>query len=373
MHKEYYNRNISHSALTTKINQIKEVIKQIPNQILNIAATQHHGPKGKNGEIVTFLNDEHEEEHGIKQGNRYALIWIDALGIPHETGASSNMIGWQKYETAIWTHPKGDRRVIAASDSVFPQMKGWIMNTTNDKTRTVELDQLSIKTMTYIFTQRKFKTPIAIEAWQGKVTKTIPFKEVFKLKGKICTPRDKATWLKLHRRALFTTGHMQDGSTCRACSEKENQKHLAECDVINDEYWSNIIGLLHDLGSEDPEHIVTFLLFGRISDKEVVDQETADVLFIAWRCLYAAITKSRIEQKQIDLAKAYKRCIQILISRVKAHASFWERWVHKAIHATRPHLIPEKHRENLLFQQEIMGEWSISNTLLDEAKRIGLH
>ena len=39
---------------------------------------------------------------------------------------------------------------------------------------------------------------------------------------------------------------------------------------------------------------------GRISDKKVVDQQTADVLFIAWRCLYAAITKSRMEQKQIN-------------------------------------------------------------------------
>ena len=83
------------------------------------------------------------------------------------------MNGWQKYETAIWTHKKGDRRVIAASDSVFPQMKGWKIHTSGNKIELIELDKLSIRVMTYLYTQRKFTPPAAIDAWQSKVTKAL--------------------------------------------------------------------------------------------------------------------------------------------------------------------------------------------------------
>ena len=182
--------------------------------------------------------------------------------------------------------------------------------------------------------------------------------------------------MKLHRRALFTTGHINDGSTCQACSEKENQLHLATCQVITNEYWDEIAKLLNMMGAEDPDMSgdpVSFFLFGRTSDDDVICQETADILFIAWRCLYAAITQSRLERTPLNLSKAYERVIQLLTSRVKAHASGWERWTWKGRHTSRAHLIPQKYQDNLLFQQEMSGEWYICTTLRSEASRLQLH
>ena len=46
----------------------------------------------------------------------------------------------------------------------------------------------------------------------------------------------------------------------------------------------------------------------------------AGLMCIAWRCLYAEIVASRVDQRPIKLAHAYKRTVQMCISRLKAYA-----------------------------------------------------
>ena len=59
-------------------------------------------------------------------------------------------------------------------------------------------------------------------------------------------------------------------------------------------------------------------------DPTVVRPEQSGLMFIAWRCLYAEVVRSRIDERPIDLAAAYKRTIQVTITRLKAYEEKWK-------------------------------------------------
>ena len=86
--------------------------------------------------------------------------------------------------------------------------------------------------------------------------------------------------------------------------------------------------------------------------------------------LYAAIVNARMERKPLNLEKAHARAIQLLTSRATAHASFWELWIRKGRYTSQERIIPEKYRHNLLYEQEVTGEWYISPPMLREADRL---
>ena len=60
----------------------------------------------------------------------------------------------EEHKVALWRHSKKDIRVIGPEEAAFPQMEGCLLN--NEKIR---IDQLSIKTYTKAFTEKKFKPP----------------------------------------------------------------------------------------------------------------------------------------------------------------------------------------------------------------------
>jgi len=62
-----------------------------------------------------------------------------------------------------------------------------------------------------------------------------------------------------------------------------------------------------------------FLATGRVSDKKVANEEVIGVFSIAWRCLYAAITESRMESSEIDLDSAIRRAYCMIYNRLRAY------------------------------------------------------
>ena len=84
-------------------------------------------------------------------------------------------------------------------------------------------------------------------------------------------------------------------------------------------------------------------------------------------------SQNTIRTQAPNLDKAYERVIQLLASRAKAYARFWELWVRKGTHTTRERIIPQKHRSKLLYEQDVLGEWDISPILLSEAHKLSNH
>ena len=62
-----------------------------------------------------------------------------------------------------------------------------------------------------------------------------------------------------------------------------------------------------------------FIILGITETNGIVCKEGAAILAIAWRCLYAEITRARVEDTALDLNKALRRTRALLISRVKAY------------------------------------------------------
>ena len=71
---------------------------------------------------------------------------------------------------------------------------------------------------------------------------------------------------------------------------------------------------------------VKFWLTGLTTTGKLADNETAGIIFLAWRCLYAAVTKARVDDKPLNMEAAYARLILLIISRLKAQGQKWYRW-----------------------------------------------
>ena len=89
-------------------------------------------------------------------------------------------------------------------------------------------------------------------------------------------------------------------SSCRACAvAQENQLHLCECPVafVDRDFWRPILKVISDMGYPVPADVTAYLAVGRVTDDKCVGPQESEILFIAWRCLYAATVHARVENK----------------------------------------------------------------------------
>ena len=101
-----------------------------------------------------------------------------------------------------------------------------------------------------------------------------------------------------------------DSNACIACPVTENILHLAECPIIKQEFWNKTLETLERLGMPQPQHESAFLVLGRIDADTVIDKYLAGVMFLACRCLYAEITRARIEKGTPDLQVALREAAE---------------------------------------------------------------
>ena len=139
---------------------------------------------------------------------------------------------------------------------------------------------------------------------------------------------------------------------------------LCSCAVLREEFWKPIIDMLIQTGMQAPTHYPAFLATGALDSTRVISYYHSGAWFIAWRCIYAEIVGSRIEDRAIDTEKALTRAVAMIIGRLKAYGGFWREWVNKSHNQRRPKQIPPKHREKRLMRQEADGEYTIHAALL---------
>ena len=187
----------------------------------------------------------------------------------------------------------------------------------------------------------------------------------WKIKSFFSTPRDEVVFQKVRHRTLYVAAHDRAGDpSCRACGTSENILHLATCGVIVAEFWDEILKFLSDLGMERPRDRRAFLVTGALAANRVINRNLAGVLSLAWRCLYAARTKSRIDNKPLDLDSAVERTYAMTFTRLTAYGVKWRRWVRKNHHTDQKHVIPEKERDKKLITQDAKGAFTLNRELL---------
>ena len=89
---------------------------------------------------------------------------------------------------------------------------------------------------------------------------------------------------------------LDEDNTCRCCPARENIVHLVRCGNILIEIGCTV--------PTDYKELETFWLVGRLTDKKAVTPEQSGMMFIAWRCLYADIVRSRVDKVPISMLRA---------------------------------------------------------------------
>ena len=252
----------------------------------------------------------------------------------------------------------------------FPMTNGWTID--GEK---VCLDRLTIKTYTDILRLRKFKPPAAEKSWPPRLClepTNIPFKKVWKIKSFFATARDRLQWTKVWHRTLYTVGKdtSAESNQCVACSDTENILHLATCDIIKLEFWDTILETLARMGMATPEDEVAFLILGRLDAETVIDAQLSGIMFLAWRCLYAEITKARIEKANPDMKYvALERTGAMCVTRLMTYGATWHTWSSQRVHTSRGHLTALALREQRVFKMNGVGEYTIHEEILKLANK----
>ena len=115
--------------------------------------------------------------------------------------------------------------------------------------------------------------------------------------------------------------------------------------MIRFEFWWDIINLMRILKIKYSNTPI-FIILGITETNQIVCKEGAAILAIAWRCLYAEITRARVEDTNLDLSKALRRTFALIISRVKAYGEKWKLWYNKQRMQAHARIIDAKYRQN---------------------------
>ena len=83
-----------------------------------------------------------------------------------------------------------------------------------------------------------------------------------------------------------------------------------------------------------------------------------------WASLFQlSSTQELNESVPLDLEKALKRAIAMIIGRLKAYGKRWRDWVQAGRHHRQPRSIGRKHRNKKLLKQDEDGEYEIHSAL----------
>ena len=138
---------------------------------------------------------------------------------------------------------------------------------------------------------------------------------------------------------------------------------MATCSEICDSFWSEILSLMN---ATDIKYIKTdiFIILGVIGHNKVVCNEGAAILALAWRCLYAELVQSRIDDRRPNLEKALKRTVAMLIGRITAYGEKWRLWYLKQQHTTQSKKVPLQHRDFKLVTVDENAQYIINPALM---------
>ena len=312
----------------------------------------------KNGSLILTLG---------QPDGKFLKLTKDSVGKTHTAKKTYNK-AHNLVEVAWWSPKDADARVLGPRPTAYPLPEGWLF-----MGERIRLDRFSVNLRTRLIQHSKMRPPKAETTWPKYVehdNKPIPFNKIWKLRGFFTTPRDEFTWLRLKHRGLYVSGTNPSGDTsCRACPEKETMYHLATCPVLAYEFWDPLMSYMDDLNLKTPPMGTStdmFLILGCVRDGDkwvTIDSASAGLLAIAWRCLYAELTSSKIHGHPINLERALLRTFQLTISRLRAYGLRWKRCSAKNLNTSLKWIVPEPYRDRGLIKQTFDGALALNTKL----------
>lgn len=231
---------------------------------------------------------------------------------------------------------------------------------------------MSIKLMTRATTMTRWKPPAAEKKWENIFNMQINWSHIWGLSSPYTTPRDETTWLKLMHRTLWVAKYDSEVAD-KSCKHKncnciESMRHLAECQHICTEFWKPVEEILIKCGLQ-MENTLEFRILGLCYNKQKMNEELVGAVYMAWRCLYAEITRCKTtpDHPFIDCTYTFQKWLQLLISRLKAYGCRWKSWYRKQIHirTSKYRETPYNIRQLKLLSIANDGTFSINSILLN--------
>ena len=129
-----------------------------------------------------------------------------------------------------------------------------------------------------------------------------------------------------------------------------------------DSFWDEILATMRATGIPC-DRTNAFIILGIRANDQPVSPEGAGMLAIAWRCLYAEVTASRVEERGLDLNKALRRTLAMVISRVKAYGEKWNLWYRKTRLTSRHRKVAVRYQNYKLIKLTDEADYEVSQEL----------
>lgn len=365
---EYDSEAPDDATIRRKVDQILSVIRQIPDAIKQKLRDDHVYTSPEPNEVVAWVHNVEDEvvysRYIAGPPAQLQYVWLDCTGYPHDADKTIDLRDRKLYKVATWNDGKGDVRIGPPRNAAFPINTIWKLGD-----RELRLDALSIEASTQIRQENKMKPPASEEGWRMRLPgRALPFPTIWKLKPMYVSRRDTLTWMKLKHRNLYVANRDRTivNNACLCCgTHPESMGHLSTCIVIRRDFWDKIISLIENLGLDVPGDREAYILLGRQNDQKTMNREAAALIALGWRCLYAEITRARINNEQINLKRALKRTFAMIISRTRAYGEKWLKWFRRTCHSSKSKLIPRKHQKYKMIKISDTAEYTIAQELLD--------
>ena len=285
----------------------------------------------------------------ITDGTKAQRVWIDSRGRGH---AQQKWLEHRHFDIVKaytwdgkWAGPHGASTPLDTEWN-FGDIKNIRDLTINSITKAKQLERMV--------------PPASEQAWRDHNV-DIPWKKNWKAKVLYASPRDLAVMLKLQHRTLWVAKNGGMNSTqcaVHGCAHEENMQHLMTCPTIKRDYWDKIVQYLHNfnIGAENTEEFWLGYLRGA-----AIKGETLGAVAIAWRALYAEVTKAHAEDKHLRLDRAYFSFTRLLLGRVKAYGAKWRRWYNnqRLWQPAKTKHFPMRHRNKKFIQVEADATYQI--------------
>ena len=382
--KERTGLDPDNATVIEKGDAMYEAAKQIPKDARRALRATDYIPQ-KNDRIYLAADQELIPGKYLKTAQNGDVhieeMYIDTVGKEHSMGEEAYANSYEIQQAAIWrqtkleymtgeTVDKRDIRWAGPHISSFVTRSKWELAGTE-----IDLMNVTVKEITKITSRQMWKPPASETVWETYLGGTrIDWTQVWKLKSFFVSPRDEVPLLKIQHRNLFVAGSdpTAPDQSCshQHCLQKENQLHLVRCTHISREYWTPYLDLLESMQLTF-ERSDEFLLFGLV-DGKTAPKEVAGTLFLAWRVLYAETTRARIDGNDLRLQKAYKRLVDMIISRLRAYGKKWRKWSERLQHQdpSKNNMIPRQYRKRGVIEQEPYGDYYIHNKLIEEQLKL---
>ena len=371
LHKQRYGTEPDNYTFFHYLELCQKVVEQVPAEIKRQLRRPYLLHTPENDQLIGLAHEKDDQirygYYQARQPNRIVKAVLDNMGMPRRT-AEFYMRGNSKLlELQLWPQKKNDIRVAGPIHASFPANTRWEMCSEH-----FHLWELTIKLNTKTRQAAKMEPPSAQEGWEIRYAMystlhPFPWRKIWKLRPKYVSARDKLTWLKLKHRNLFTANQDRHcmNQKCLACDDElESQLHLAECEDIRRDFWAPILEVTSEVGltlPQDEDDLPRFLIFGLISTTDVCSEETAGMIALGWRCLYAEIQRCREEMgAQLNLRKAAIRTLSMIQSRVTAFGERWRRWYLRTHHTSKAQLVAPRYRKFKLLEVNQFAEYTVN-------------